>query len=390
MPIRATKRGADRTPLDGSYDAVVCGASFAGLAVARGLAGTGAEVLVVDRYEIGERQTSACAAPTVWLERLGLRESITQTFGELVLHTPKRSFRWRLPYEFSTFDYAALCAQLWEQCGDARFETATVTRRSAAPRGEHLIHTDRGDISSRLVVDALGWRRVLGSGAPIQPPAARLSRGLEVHPRAAGPDLEIWLDPRYVRAGYAWNFPAADELRVGVGSFDPRDHVREPTVSLASDLGLGPDGFQGNWIPHQIRDATQDGVFFAGDSAGHCFPATAEGIRPALFFGCACARELRHVLLGRQTREQALTRYAGVHEDRRWAWQYLLAVQRMIGALNRRSMMTPVLSAMSHGRFVDWAMTRYLGLCPAPPAQPAAEPHPRAAQPAHSSLTLAR
>ena len=118
------------------------------------------------------------------------------------------------------------------------------------------------------------------------------------------------LDAGYVRAGYSWSFPAGDEVRVGVGSFDPRAHVKEPTVRLAGDRGLPPDGFQGNWIPHQMRDAIEDDVFFAGDSAGHCLPATAEGIRPALFFGALCGRELRAVLDGRQAREQALARYA--------------------------------------------------------------------------------
>ncbi len=68
MPVRKTKRGAERTALEGSWDVVVCGASFAGLTIARELTGSGARVLVLDRYEIGERQTSACAAPTEWLE----------------------------------------------------------------------------------------------------------------------------------------------------------------------------------------------------------------------------------------------------------------------------------------------------------------------------------
>ena len=53
MPVRATKRGAARTPLARDCDVLVCGASFAGLAVARELAGSGARVLVIDRYEIG-------------------------------------------------------------------------------------------------------------------------------------------------------------------------------------------------------------------------------------------------------------------------------------------------------------------------------------------------
>src|SRR5947208_13293184 len=105
MPRRATKRGAARTALTRDCDVLICGASFAGLAVARELAASGADVLVVDRYEIGERQTSACGIPTPWLEAMGLTEALQQTFGELVIHTPHITVRFDLPFSFSTFDY---------------------------------------------------------------------------------------------------------------------------------------------------------------------------------------------------------------------------------------------------------------------------------------------
>src|SRR5918999_3262816 len=98
MPVRATKRGAERTPIGGDFDVLICGASFAGLAVARELRSTGARVLVLDRYEIGERQTSACCAPTEWLRNLEIDGSIRQTFGSLVAHTPAGSARWPLPF----------------------------------------------------------------------------------------------------------------------------------------------------------------------------------------------------------------------------------------------------------------------------------------------------
>src|SRR4051795_235662 len=166
MPVRATKRGPARVPFARGADAdvLICGASFAGLAVARELRATGARVLVLDRYEIGERQTSACAAPTEWLRNLGLEGSIRQTFGSLVVHTPAvAEARWPLPFTFSTFDYPELCALLWEQSGEAEFETAKVDGRSG-----FVVQTDRGDVSAPLVVDALGWRRVLGTG--VQPP----------------------------------------------------------------------------------------------------------------------------------------------------------------------------------------------------------------------------
>jgi flavin-dependent dehydrogenase len=365
MPVRATKRGAERTPLEGSFDVVVCGASFAGLVVARELAGSGADVLVVDRYEIGERQTSACAAPTAWLERLGLESSIRQTFSDLVVHRPQATLRWTLPWSFSTFDYRELCALLWAQAGRARFETATVTGRSTGAPGAVVVHTDRGALRAPLVVDALGWRRVLSTAPePVQPPDAPLSRGLEVHPAGASDELGIWLDPGLVERGYAWNFPAGDELRIGAGSFDPRHHVREPTVALAARIGARPDGYQGNWIPHAMRDPVEDGVFFAGDSAGHCLPATAEGIRPAFYFGLALGRELRLVAEGRQTRAQALERYAAFCEAKRYAYRWLLRTQRAVGRANRSRLMTGLCALLEHPGACRWGFEHYLRICP--------------------------
>src|SRR5688572_10890394 len=102
MPRRRTTRGTARTPLRADADVLICGASFAGLAVARELAGAGADVLMVDRYEVGERQTSACGIPTEWLRVLGLEASARQEFGELVVHTAHGSSRLPLPWTFST------------------------------------------------------------------------------------------------------------------------------------------------------------------------------------------------------------------------------------------------------------------------------------------------
>jgi digeranylgeranylglycerophospholipid reductase len=355
MPVRKTKRGAQRTPLAGDADVLICGASFAGLTVARELAGSGARVLVLDRYEIGERQTSACAAPTEWLERLGLGGSIRQTFPDLVVHTPHGDSRYRLPWTFSTFDYPELCGQLAAQ-GEFEFETAKVDGRDG-----NTVHTDRGDVSAPVVVDALGWRRVLGSGH--QPPDAPLSRGLEVHPGGASKDLEIWIDRRYVPAGYGWSFPARDELRIGVGSFDPRFHVKDTTVLLAEDLDSEPVGYQGNWIPHKLRDATEDGVFFVGDSAGHCLPLTAEGIRTAFYFAIACGRELRAVHAGTRTREDALRGYHAFSAGHEWKFRWMLRVQRLVPRVPPR-LLGPAIRAMGRQRFVDWSFDHYLRIAP--------------------------
>jgi flavin-dependent dehydrogenase len=344
---------------------LICGASFAGLAVARQLTGSGARVLMIDRYEIGERQTSACAAPTEWLANLGLERSIRQTFGSLLVHTPARSARWSLPWTFSTFDYRTLCRLLWEQSGDAVFETAKVNGRTGS-----VVHTDRGDVSAGLIVDGLGWRRVLGSGANVQPPEAALSRGLEVHPSGRGSDLELWLDTRYISPGYGWSFPARDELRIGVGSFDPLLHVKQPTLTLAADVSAEAVRFQGNWIPHRLRPSVEDGVFFVGDSAGHCLPLTAEGIRTALYFGVACGRELAAVLDGRQPVELALRRYADFSASHRFQFECMYAAQQSVRRLHGRPM-NGLVGLLGRRRVSHWAFRHYLDIAPPTAALPA-------------------
>jgi menaquinone-9 beta-reductase len=374
MPTRATKRGSQRTRLQRDCDVLICGASFAGLAVARELAGCGSRVLLIDRYELGERQTSACAMPTVWMRALGLMSSLRQSFDELVVHTPHGTWRWQLPWSFSTFDYRELCALLWGQAAsaDVEIDTATVTARSG-----DTVHTDRGELTAPLIVDALGWRRVLSNRHTIQPPNARLSRGLEVHPGGDGAQMQLWIDPRYVRAGYSWSFPARDELRVGVGSFWPEHHVKEPTLRLAGDLGLAAERYQGNWIPHQLRDAVEDGVFFVGDSAGHCLPLTAEGIRTALYFGLACGRELRSVLESRATRAQALDRYGAFSSAHARKFRWLLGAQRAVGRLTGTRAITAMSAAVAQPRVSRWLFDHYLDIAPPSFAQGGTHMRPR-------------
>ena len=257
MPIRATKRGDERTPLDGSHDVLICGASFAGLAVARELAGSGADVLIVDRYEIGERQTSACGIPTEWLRATGpdgCRAPALRRAGHP--HAPRRRSRYQLPWTFSTFDYRELCELLWERVRRRASRPPRSTAAAAAQRRRR----DRGRDRPRHR-SPRRWSSTRSAGAACsaagdgyQPPDAPLSRGLEVHPGGGGEDLEIWIDRRYVPAGYGWSLPgrrrAADRGRLLRPALPRQGHDRA--------AGRGPrqasrTRYQGNWIPHKLR-----------------------------------------------------------------------------------------------------------------------------------------
>src|SRR5258708_794954 len=273
MPTRATKRGADRTRLERDCDVLVCGASFAGLAVAAELAGSGARVLVLDRYEIGERQTSACGIPSQWLTALDLGASERQRFDELVVHTPWRTARWPLPWSFSTFDYRELCGLLWERCGDADFETATVTGRL----GDTVL-TDRGGVTAPL-----------------------------------------------------------------------------------------------------LRSPTEAAGFFAAASPGIALTLTAEGIRTALYFGIACGRELRAVVAGSRSRDQALRGYGAFSDSHERKFRWLLAVQRAIGQITPSRAVTQIVRAFESRRLTGWAFDQYLAI--APPSYVGAGPGGNSASP---------
>jgi menaquinone-9 beta-reductase len=356
-------------------DVLVCGASFAGLAVARELAGAGADVLVIDRYEIGARATSACAAPTPWLKVMGVAGAIRRELPAMTFTTPHGSVRYRLPWSWSAFDYRELCQSLWAQCGDARFERATVSGR--APGMDSAVASDRGDFQAPLIVDAMGWRRVL-TEPHHQPPDAPLSRGLEVHPHAQGDGdaLDVWVERSLVRRGYGWRVPAGAEARIGVGSYDPHQHVRGPTDALAARVDAPAERYQGNWFPHRLRTATDGDVLYVGDSAGHCFPLSGEGIRTAFYFGIAAGRELRAVLAGAKTRERAFADYAAFHDAHAAAFRRALRLQRLVPALPPR-MLTVLLRALGaggRGFLVDRAFGWYLE-----------QAHPRFAQSAPTS-----
>ena len=186
---------------------------------------------------------------------------------------------------------------------ELEFETATVTGRERRHRAHRPRRAARAADRRRARLAARALQRARRSSRP----NARLSRGLEVHPagrrRGDGAVDRPALHPRRLRLELSRRATSCASASARSG---PPTTSRSRPCASPRDLGLPPDGYQGNWIPHQLRPAVEDGVFFVGDSAGHCLPLTAEGIRTALYFGLACGRELRAVLDGRSTREQAL------------------------------------------------------------------------------------
>ena len=285
------------------YDAIVVGASFAGLAVARELRG---EVLLLDRNEVGAVQTSACGTPLWVPEALGVAASVLQVHDRLVIRTPTRTVRYDLSaVPFCTFDYRAFCEGLLAQCR-VRF-----LRTSVSGIQDGAVVTAEGRFTAPVIVDCSGWRRAL-TGGEAGEPARHHSFGLETRTSLRDEGLTFLLDRRLIPQGLGWIFPVGSGSLIGLGSYAGRSKLKPALERFLRDQGTAAGSYHGTYFPNRLLRPTTGGVFAVGDAAGQCLPLTAEGIRPALYFGGECGRIVQRVLDGALTLEAGLEIYRRV------------------------------------------------------------------------------
>jgi flavin-dependent dehydrogenase len=305
------------------YDAIVVGASFAGLAAARELHG---RVLLIDRKEIGAGQTSACGTLLRVVEALGLTEAVHQVQPAFYIHGARRTLRYDLgDHPLCTFDYRRLCEGLGRGSG-ARFVRATVLGVQ-----DGAVVTDQGRFRARCLVDASGWRAVLASSLrPGYVTRERLSFGLETVTDGSGEALYFWFDPEVMIRGVTWIFPIGGRSRVGIASYRGESRLKAGLGSFLASLGRNGDGCHGGFFPWRLREPTAGPVFVVGDAAGQCLPVTGEGIRPSLHFGAVCGRIVQQVIEGELTLEDGLSYYRRAVHARRRVYRALEAVQAII------------------------------------------------------------
>ena len=259
---RSTKRGADRTPLSGDYDVIVCGASFAGLTIARQLAGSGARVSCSTATTSASARPRPAASRQRWLDAMGLwtRSARSSTSSSSTPRTEPRATSCRGASRPSTTGRSARSSSRLRR---------PIRNREGRRRGDPM-HRPSGSACLVLRDECLSsWRRI----------AARCPRRWSWMPSAGGgcsPATAISRPTRRSRAASRSIRRArrrsgdldrpplrARRLRlvvsrrrgerIGVGSFDPRFHVKDTTVLLADDLERDAVRYQGNWIPHKLR-----------------------------------------------------------------------------------------------------------------------------------------
>ena len=277
--------------------------------------GSGARVLVLDRYEIGERQTSACGIPTAWLEAhgpRGLASARSSASSSSTRRTAPRATSCPGPSRPSTTASSASCSG----------SSATPSSRPPRSNGRtgETVHTDRGDSAAPLIVDALGWRRVLASDGGYQPPDAPLSRGLEVHPDGgARRPRDLDRPPLRARPATAGASRRATSSGSASAPSTRASTSRTPRCCSPTTSSATAVRYQGNWIPHKLRAGDRGRDLLrrrlrrplpAADRRGHPHRASTSGSRSAT----SCARWSRGARTARRrcaTTRSSSTRTSG-------------------------------------------------------------------------------
>ncbi len=332
------------------YDAIVAGASFAGLAVADNIDGN---ILLIDRNEIGSKQTSACATFTSVLEKLGCRSSILQEFDTLVLHIPEER-KVELVEPISTFDYEKFCKTI------AQRVKATILKAHVDGAAGHSVMTDAGNFDSQCIIDCTGWRAVLGSSVKKDyADRKQLAFGLESVVKHTDDSLHFFVDQKIIPRGAAWVFPIGDRARIGVTSYEGRTAIMPELRGFLKTLGLEASGIHGGCIPFGLREPVAGNIFMVGDSGGHVPATTEEGIRPAINFGMECARIVQNIIDGDKNLLDGLAEYRNiVYKRKRW-YEMLLKMQ---GPLLRDAVPETIKKAACSRVFSKLFQRMYIGL----------------------------
>jgi menaquinone-9 beta-reductase len=304
------------------YPVVIVGASYAGLAAAMEL---GDRALLIDQHAVGAIQHSACAMPLDVADRLGVRDSVLQTYPSAIVHTPYGETEFPLPSPYCIFDHERLCKSLFDQAGSA-FLRARVSGVDG-----NVVHTSEGDVYGDVLIDASGWSGALVTSLmPDTKYLERRSIGIEADVPGRDEGIHFYADSRYAPGGYAWVFPAHDTLRIGVLSYQPQANLKSYLARFLDSLGYAGKPCRGGMISWFSRPSVVENIMVAGDAAGHCLPITAEGIRFAMQFGALAGHIGHQISDGAISLNEGLTRYKQIARKHRRRVDRMRPLQMMI------------------------------------------------------------
>ncbi len=307
----------------GHYDAIIAGASFAGLAVASRI--KRGRVLLIDRHGIGMHQASACGTTVKMVRDVGCEESILQTFDTMAVHVKGRETDFYMP-QYCTIDYGKFCRTLAEQ-SDAEFLVADAKGISGSK-----VVTNKGTFSADIVADCTGWPAVLASSVKKDyVKRDMVSFGLETEiPYKKDDKLRFFIDKDVIKDGVAWLFPCGKTARFGVATYTGYSRIETELRRFVAGYGLKVGKIHGGFFCYCMKEPVVNDMFVVGCAAGQTLPLTGEGIKRSVYFGLSCGETIQSVMDGKLTLKQGLEEYRKTALKGGRGYKRLLTLQNLL------------------------------------------------------------
>jgi len=184
----------------------------------------------------------------------------------------------------------------------AEVKQGVTVRKITETTDRVIVETTTGDVfESRYIIGADGAKSVVARDLKLRR-GRTAAAAIEAEVRAS-PEMQQRLGSALlfifgdVRFGYAWIFPKADHLSVGVAALHPQHgELQSALARVMGRYGISVDGAQmrGHPIPiyTRVEPISTARALLVGDAAGLADPFTGEGIRLAIKSGRLAAQAI--------------------------------------------------------------------------------------------------
>jgi flavin-dependent dehydrogenase len=335
------------------YDVIIAGGSFAGLSVASQVRG---KVLLMDTYDIGTFQISACAAPYDTIEGIGCEDSVLQISDTFSFHVDKKIIDIHLEKPYCTFNFAKFC-DILNSKNDADFLKAKIV---GIKKGENLftVYTSEGDFSSRVIVDATGWRASVAEKLrPGYVHRDMVSFGIETEVPYQCKAFCFFYEPDLVQEGVGWIFPCGEFSRIGVASYTGARKLMGKLDSLLGRFNQKRQRVHGGFFCYCLKEPVVEDVFVVGCAQGQTLPLTGEGIRRCITHGIRCGEIIRQIVDRELDLQEGQNQYSRFTLRARTGYDFLLKVQH--GLLKTSEENVRIVARIISNRMVSKFVERY-------------------------------